>query len=106
MVVDHINRNGLDNRKSNLRHATYSQNSWNQIKVYHPAYSSKFKGVSKNDSGKWVAHIATYRVSHYIGTFKTEIEAALAYDEKALQLHGEFAKINFPEKIKKEVVNS
>lgn len=59
---------------------------------------SKFKGVTKN-ANRWVARIAANGINVYIGRFKTELEAALAYDAAAHRLHGEFSRLNFPERI-------
>jgi hypothetical protein len=56
-----------------------------------------FKGINRDRAGKkWVARIRAGSIICYIGTFATEIEAAKAYDKKAVELHGEFACLNFP----------
>ena len=96
-VVDHINQNSLDNRKANLRLATREQNSWNIRKV-RGKKSSQCKGVSycKRDK-RWAAYI-TYRKKHiFIGRFDDEQAAAKAYDEKAKELFGQYAYLNFPD---------
>jgi len=95
MQIDHINGNGLDNRKANLRVCTVSQNQQNSTKRAH--CSSKFKGValSKNQK-KWMARICINGKKIYIGRYKSEFEAAEAYDNKAIELFGEFANLNFP----------
>lgn len=95
MEVDHINGNGFDNRRCNLREVTKSQNQrWSGK---HCISSSRFKGVTWNKkNSKWVAQIHTPPRSRYIGLFEDETEAAKAYDRVALELYGEFAKINFP----------
>jgi hypothetical protein len=97
MVVDHINHNGLDNRKANLRLATHQQNIFNRTYKNKKGSSSKYKGVS------WTPHVKMWRVrvwmnykSKNIGYFKDEIEAAKAYDEAVKKYHGEFAVLNFP----------
>ena len=93
--VDHINGNGLDNRRKNLRACTYAENSYNQIRK-RPNCSSEYKGVSwSKASGKWRAHIVKDYKQLHLGLFETETEAALAYDLAAQQLFGEYACPNF-----------
>ncbi len=94
LEVDHRNHNGFDNRKSNLRYATKSQNKVNCIKKrINP--SSKYKGVSKTNIGKFrVAFKKDNRLVIDI-TFENEIDAAIAYDILAPQFHGEFVNKNF-----------
>lgn len=94
MGVDHINGNGLDNRMENLRLCTIAQNRMNSVKII--AKSSGFKGVEWHKSHhKWRARITVADKEIHIGYFDTELEAAEAYDKKALELFGEFAKPNF-----------
>lgn len=97
MLVDHvIQENTLDNRKSNLRLATHTQNIANSR--YHHDCSSMYKGVSwKKDKAKWVAQIYINKKQTNLGNFDCEIECAKAYDKKALEYRGEFAYLNFPE---------
>lgn len=96
MEVDHINGNGLDNRKCNLRLATRSGNRANTRKVLRRA-SSMFKGVTWNSCRRrWVAEVWAGR-KHYLGGFDSEVEAARAYDAEARRRHGEYACLNFPE---------
>lgn len=94
MVVDHIDGNGLNNRKCNLRICTQQQNMQNRRPL---ARSSAFKGVSfYTQTGKWHAEITLDGKKIYIGSYDDEIEAARAYDRKAIELFGEFAYLNFP----------
>jgi hypothetical protein len=97
MIVDHINHNGLDNRKSNLRIVTREQNLWNSRKNISCG-TSKYKGVTyfKRDN-RWRAYITYKKKRTFIGSFLDEDTAAKAYDEKAKQLFGEFAYLNFPD---------
>jgi hypothetical protein len=88
--TDHRNGNGLDNRRCNLRAATSSQNNMNRHKIRGV---SKYKGVTQNRN-KWRACLVNHRKKVYLGVFETEIEAAKAYDAKAKELFGEFARLN------------
>jgi len=98
LFVDHINHNGLDNRKANIRPATHSQNNFNRIISTRGDLSSKYKGVAWNKSKKkWQARIGIYGKRKHIGHFKDEIQAAKAYDKAAKKYHGEFASLNFPD---------
>ncbi len=95
LVVDHIDHNGLNNCKSNLRLCTLAQNNRNC--GASKGASSRYKGVSwRKDTKKWEAMIRFNKKMYRLGTFKNEIDAARAYDKKAAQLHGEFAYLNFP----------
>lgn len=96
MCVDHINGNRLDNRRINLRICSNSQNHFNRQVSFG---QSSFKGVSrtrKNKTNPWRATIKKDGKTITIGTYKTEEEAAIAYDQMALMLFGDYAKINFP----------
>lgn len=93
-TVDHINCNSLDNRKCNLRYATQKQQCFNRGKTDHT--SSIYKGVSFHiGKKKWTAQIKKDGKTICLGTFSNEVDAALAYDKKALELFGEYAKLNF-----------
>lgn len=92
--VDHINGDGLDNRRCNLRLCTRSQNMGN-VKAYKNS-SSRFKGVSWNKINKnWRAYIRVNGKMLNLGSFKSEIEAAKAYDNKAIEVFRTFACLNF-----------
>lgn len=95
MCVDHINHNTLDNRKENLRICTNWQNKMNQkVQVNN---TSGYKNVSFVKSrSKWRSRIKFKSKEMHIGYFNSKIEAALAHDEYASQLYGEFALLNFP----------
>ena len=90
MQVDHKNRNGLDNRRDNLRLATHGQNLANS-KTHS---ESGFKGVEKNKH-RFYASISIDGKTKKLGGYDTPEEAARAYDEAALEQFGEFARINF-----------
>lgn len=87
--VDHKHRDPLDNRACSLRFATKSQNAANAKKRNCRNVTSIYKGVSW-DKGAWSATI----VRSYIGRFRSEIEAAKAYNAAALERFGEFARLN------------
>jgi hypothetical protein len=93
-VVDHINGDTLDNRRSNLRIANYQQNAANSRKQNKRIHSSNFKGVTfaKRDN-KWLGRI-TFNGITKRKYFDTEIEAAKFYNKYALEYFGEFAKLN------------
>lgn len=94
-VIDHINCNPLDNRRCNLRHATIAENSRNHNGQPKQRKYSIYKGVKKNTNCKtYCARITFNGVEIYLGSFDNEIEAAKAYNVKALELFGEFAKFN------------
>ena len=94
MDVDHHDHNGLNNRRSNLRICTNTQNQANRRKTNNTT-SSKFKGVGWHSQSKtWRARISLNKKDRCLGNFLTEIEAALAYNEAALKHFGEFAKLN------------
>ncbi len=95
MFIDHINHNGLDNRRANLRPATRTQNIWHRKKFNIPS-RSRYKGVDWLKSQKrWRARIRVNHKRIYLGSFADEISAAQAYDDAAKRYHGEFAVLNF-----------
>lgn len=90
ILVDHINHNTLDNRKENLRLCDHSTNGMNRIVRKDSA--CKYLGVRyMKNRNKYTAQIQ----GKHIGIFNTEVEAALAYDDKAKILFKEFANLNF-----------
>jgi hypothetical protein len=96
LVCDHINHDGLDNRKRNLRLCTQGQNCRN--KSARKGCSSKYIGVSfDKQTQSFSVSICVNFKKIWLGRFKSEIEAAKARDRKAIEVHGEFACLNFPE---------
>lgn len=92
-LVDHKNRNRLDCRRDNLREASFSENAINID--YGARGISRFRGVSQDKrTGKWRAYIQKDRKRIYLGQASTEEEAAILYDQAAMELHGEFAQLN------------
>ena len=100
-MVDHKDHNGLNNSRLNLREATPTQNTWNRYKS--KSSSSQFKGVTfRKWEQRWVASIKHHGKPVFIGWYKTESEAARAFDDKAVELRGEWAmeSLNFPGRFK------
>lgn len=94
MQVDHINGNGLDNRKCNLRICTQKENIRNSRKKSN-SLSSKYKGVCwKTREGKWWSSIIVDGHRKHLGYFTAEIDAAIAYNKAASIYFGEFARLN------------
>lgn len=91
--IDHINGNGLDNRRENLRFCDRKQNQWNSKKRKG---TSQYKGVNLDKkAGKWRAQIKYNNRKIWLGRHDKEEDAALAYDSAARRLFGEFARPNF-----------
>jgi hypothetical protein len=91
--VDHINGDKLDNRKSNLRICSISDNNKNVGKRSHN--TSGFKGVYwHKGTGKWISYIRANGQRMHLGCFECKIQAAIAYNEAALKYHGKFANLN------------
>lgn len=90
-ITDHANGNPMDNRRSNLRIVTQSENLANRAGIL----GRKMKCIRPGRTGKgWVAVIGINRKGIYLGTFATKLEAAIAYNKKALELYGECAHLN------------
>lgn len=85
-VVDHVNDNGLDNRRANIRVATVSQNTA-RARRHRPVRGAHFH------RGRWFASITHERKSIHLGCFDTEEQAGEAYKQAALRIHGEFARL-------------
>ena len=91
--ADHVNRNGLDNRRINLRPATYAQNGANRALLRNN--TSGYKGVHWDRRGrKWRAQIKVNDRSRYLGLFTDPVDAARAYNRAAMEAFGEFAWLN------------
>ena len=92
-LIDHMDGNGLNNQKTNLRYCTNSQNCMNRGKQKNN--TSGYSGVMwKKRDGVYVSQITCQGEQVHIGTFKCKHEAALAYNEKAIEFHKEFACLN------------
>lgn len=102
MFIDHIDKDPLNNCRSNLRWCTISENNRNRRRHKRKSedYTNNYKGVtflkSKLDK-PWQSRIGINDKRIFLGYFKTEEEAARAYDEAAKKHHGEFASLNFNE---------
>jgi len=93
-VVDHINRNILDNRKENLRICTIAENSRNAKKNKN-GLTSEYRGVNYHKSArKYRASIRFNKKEIYLGLYADEKEAAIAYNKAAIKYHGEFSNLN------------
>ncbi len=94
-LCDHINGNGLDNRKTNLRPATRAQNGWNRRKNRVKS-RSRYKGLAWDSKDKrWEVRISVNGRRIYVGRFQDQTEAARAYDRAARRYHGRYAQVNF-----------
>lgn len=94
-VVDHIDGNGLNCVRHNLRFVTPAQNSQNRMASRNT--SSPFKGVTfHKQTRKWESHIRHEGHKRHLGLFADEADAARAYDAAALDLFGGYAALNFP----------
>ncbi len=93
MEVDHKDHNGLNCQKYNLRNCTIKQNRRNK----KASGRSRYIGVSINKRGYITSRIEKDNIHFYLGSFKTEEDAAMVYNKKAIELFGEFANINLIE---------
>lgn len=95
MVIDHKDRDGLNCTDENMRICTHGQNMFNKIKPINN--TSGYKGVVWNKQNKkWAAQINAWGKHIHLGYFENILDAALARDAAARELHGEFAYTNFP----------
>ncbi|MBN2269111.1 MAG: hypothetical protein JXN61_00760 [Sedimentisphaerales bacterium] len=93
-VVDHINHNGIDNRRANMRNCYPRHNMYN---ARARRGTSRYRGVCRHHGVKWSADISYLWVRVHIGLFTDEVEAARARDRMAIMLHGRYAYLNFPD---------
>ncbi len=92
-VIDHRNHDRLDNRRSNLRHATPQQNASNMRRWGVARYKGTF---ALRGGARWQARIYVEGSAIHLGTYRVQEDAARAYDAAARQHFGEFACVNFP----------
>ena len=92
LEVDHIDHNGLNCQKSNLRNCTHLENGKNLMRING---ACKFKGVHINRCKYITAHIRVNNKSLHLGTFKNEHDAAIAYDNASIKYYGEYGLTNF-----------
>lgn len=91
-IVDHMDHNTLNDKIDNLRAATNEEN--NQNTSSHKNSTSKYLGVSLYNKKYWVAEIKPFGIKKYLGSFKTQELAALAYNKAAVRHFGDFANLN------------
>lgn len=94
-LCDHRDLDGLNNQRGNLRTCNKSQNATNR-KVDKRSKTG-FKGVTwHGQMNKWRAYIVLNYKQKHLGLFADPTEAAKAYDRAAIEMHGEFCRLNFP----------
>jgi hypothetical protein len=94
LLVDHMDGNGLNNQKNNLRACTHAENQWNRIGPFRNGYLGVFRSGRKKNP--WGAQIMVNYKQIFLGNFPTKEKAAIAYDNGARKYHGKFATLNFP----------
>lgn len=105
LTVDHIDGNGLNNQKSNLRICTISENSKNMS--MHKDNKSGYKGVSFMKTHKlWIAQLTVNYKRVLFSYHKTKEDAAKAYNEAAIKYHGKFAKLNYVEEQEQKSISN
>lgn len=97
--IDHIDRNRSNNKFSNLRQATVSQNQFNAARGKN---KSGYRGVSPTPEGKWKASLRARGKYKFLGSYDTAEKAALRYDQEAIEQGGEFAILNFPKSVHRD----
>ncbi len=97
-IIDHKDRNGLNNQRFNLRPCTYQQNARNSTRPKNN--TSGYKGVTwHHQARRWVAYIYVDNQRLHLGRFLDKLAAARRYDSAAAYYHAEFASLNFPDEI-------
>jgi hypothetical protein len=91
--LDHVNGDGLDNRKCNLRPATVSQNMSNS--AFRSHNTSGYRGVSEHNKGSWQAYVRIGKKKKHLGLFCSAESAARVYDAWAKEAYQDFARLNF-----------
>jgi hypothetical protein len=97
--VDHIDRDRANNRFSNLREATVSQNQFNAARREN---RTGYRGVSRTYWGSWRSTLRADSRDIYLGSYDTPEKAALRYDQAAKKHHGAFATLNFPKSVHRD----
>ena len=97
--IDHVDRNRANNKFSNLREATVSQNQFNSTRAKN---KSGYRGVRPSPEGKWQAALCVDGKSKFLGSYDTAEKAALRYDQEAIKQGGEFAILNFPKSVHRD----